>query len=330
MGEVIWLEVLGRHREVVSRHRVGGAPFAIGRGYDNDLVLDDPAVAPRHVVIARDATGGEWVAEDQGSLNGIFVEGDRAPATRVRLARDTVLRLGRTLVRVRDAAYPVAPERRLEPQARRPALLPALAAAALAAVLAEQWAGETAPSEGSKWLLAVLGSTLLVASWSGAWALASRLFAGHALYPRHLAVALAGFLALYLADDGWALAAYALRVPMPATAVAALQWALFGALCYAHLRVIGPGHLRVKAASGIAVALAAFGLQFMGSREMERYAGAEAPVPRLFPPALRVVPGIDEEAFFARVGERREALDRARQEEVAPGLFGGLAEDDER
>ena len=326
---MIWLEVLGRHREVVSRHRLGGSPFAIGRGYDNDLVLDDPAVAPRHVVIARDGAGGEWAAEDQGSLNGVFVEGAPAPARRVALARDTVLRLGRTLVRVRDAAYPVAPERRLEPQARRPALLPVLAAAVLAAVLAGQWAGDTAPSEGPQWLLAVLGSALLVASWSGGWALVSRLFAGHALYPRHLAVALAGFLVLFLADDGWSFLAYSLRLPMPPTAVSALQWSLFGALCFAHLRVVGPGHLRVKAASGLAIALAAFGLQFMGNREMERYAGAEAQVPRLFPPALRLVPGIDEDAFFARIAERRDELDEARGEEVAPGMFGGLGGDDE-
>ncbi len=327
---MIWLEVLGRHREVVSRHRLGGSPFAIGRGYDNDLVLDDPAVAPRHVVIARDAAGGEWAAEDQGSLNGILVEGAPAPARRVILARDTVLRLGRTSVRFRDAAYPVAPERRLEPQVRRPALLPALAAAAFAAVLAEQWAGDTAPSDGPKWLLAVLGAALLVASWSGAWALVSRLFAGHALYPRHLAVALAGFLALYLADDGWSLLAYSLCLPMPDTAVSAVQWALFGALCYAHLRVVGPAHLRMKAASGVAIALAAFGLQFMGHREMERYAGTEAQVPRLFPPALRVVPGIDEAAFFDRIAQRREELDKARREEVAPGLFGGFPGDEER
>ncbi len=43
---MIWIEILGRHREVVARYRGDGAEVRIGRGYDNDVVIDDPYVAP--------------------------------------------------------------------------------------------------------------------------------------------------------------------------------------------------------------------------------------------------------------------------------------------
>ena len=49
MGEVIWVEVLSRHHDVVARHRCVGPEVHIGRGYDNDVVIDDPYVAARHV-----------------------------------------------------------------------------------------------------------------------------------------------------------------------------------------------------------------------------------------------------------------------------------------
>ncbi|HYC15496.1 MAG TPA: FHA domain-containing protein, partial [Stellaceae bacterium] len=73
MEEVTWIEVLGRHRDVVARLRFAGAEIRVGRAYDNDLVLDDPYVAPRHLLIRRE-TGGALVAEDLGSANGLYLD----------------------------------------------------------------------------------------------------------------------------------------------------------------------------------------------------------------------------------------------------------------
>jgi pSer/pThr/pTyr-binding forkhead associated (FHA) protein len=57
MEQVIWVEVLGRHRDVAARYRCAGPMVHVGRAYDNDVVLDDPYVAPRHLRIARDESG---------------------------------------------------------------------------------------------------------------------------------------------------------------------------------------------------------------------------------------------------------------------------------
>ena len=37
---MIWVEVLSRHRDVAARFRVAGDEAHIGRGYDNDVVID--------------------------------------------------------------------------------------------------------------------------------------------------------------------------------------------------------------------------------------------------------------------------------------------------
>ena len=47
MDEMIWVEILDRHRNVATRHRLGDGA-SIGRAYDNDVIVDDPTVAPHH------------------------------------------------------------------------------------------------------------------------------------------------------------------------------------------------------------------------------------------------------------------------------------------
>ena len=73
---MIWVELLSRHRDVAGRFRVERAEITIGRGYDNDVIVDDPYVAARHLRIFRDAEG-RLVAEDLGSANGTFVNRKR-------------------------------------------------------------------------------------------------------------------------------------------------------------------------------------------------------------------------------------------------------------
>jgi len=45
--------------------------ITIGRGYDNDVLIDDPYVASRHLRIVRDASGA-LMAIDPGSASGLF------------------------------------------------------------------------------------------------------------------------------------------------------------------------------------------------------------------------------------------------------------------
>ena len=62
MGEIIWVEILSRQRNVEARHRCMGPLIHIGRAYDNDVVLDDPYVAADAHERTRAAKAGDHVA----------------------------------------------------------------------------------------------------------------------------------------------------------------------------------------------------------------------------------------------------------------------------
>lgn len=47
----------------------------IGRAAGNDIVIDDPGVSARHAILER--VNGGFVVRDNGSTNGVFVNGER-------------------------------------------------------------------------------------------------------------------------------------------------------------------------------------------------------------------------------------------------------------
>jgi len=56
-----------------SRVRLTHTPFMIGRGPGNDLVIPSMSISRRHALIDREE--GELVIRDQGSRNGIVIDG---------------------------------------------------------------------------------------------------------------------------------------------------------------------------------------------------------------------------------------------------------------
>ena len=110
-GLPFWVEVLGRRthdaREVLHRHKFEGRA-TIGRGYGNDVILDDPYVAPEHLRVSEDDNGHLWV-EDLGSANGSIASIGSSPATtrqeavtRLLIADEANLTIGHTQIRIRD------------------------------------------------------------------------------------------------------------------------------------------------------------------------------------------------------------------------------------
>ena len=142
MGAVMWIEVLSRHGEVAARERIDASEARIGRAFDNDVVVDDPHVAPHHLRIFR-GEDGELVAEDLGTLNGLYPEHGAKRVTRLPLAREPGIRVGRTILRVHDAAHAVAPEKLLTPPRAHAAWAAALGVFFFAALLVLQWLNMT-------------------------------------------------------------------------------------------------------------------------------------------------------------------------------------------
>jgi hypothetical protein len=307
MDQVIWIEVL-RNRAVVARHRVAGGAVRVGRGYGNDVVLDDPHVAPEHIRIVRDAAG-VLVAEDLGSHNGMFADDQRQRVPRMVLDGTATIRIGTTHLRVRGAAFPVAPERPLV--TRRPVWPVALALAIilLAERLAFLWLNETAKPQTSSYAVPLLILALVAIAWAGFWSLLSHVFSGRARFLDHLAVGLAGLTLFTLLSALADLVEFSLSWPLPSAAGTAALWLALALVAFIHLQILGPGRLAIKGGSVAALAGAAIAIQLLS------FPQSDAPsvnARRLFPPATRLAPAQREDAFFAKVDKLQAELDKDR------------------
>lgn len=70
-----------------QRHAVDKTPWRIGRGRNNDLVLDDHSVSRLHAEIRRNEDG-QLTLNDLESLNGVFVNDNRIDAIQLREGDD--------------------------------------------------------------------------------------------------------------------------------------------------------------------------------------------------------------------------------------------------
>lgn len=323
MDEVIWVEILSRHRDVVARHRCMGPVVRIGRGYDNDVVIDDPYVGAQHLRIRRDETG-VLVAEDLGSANGTFAEHGRARQDRIILDGEHPIRVGQTYLRIRAAGHAV-PETRAQTSQIPGWLAPgALAVAVLGLEILSQWLNETGEAKLYSYLVAALILAFLVVGWTTIWAVLSRIFSGQARFERNLLIALAGVLIYSLYREFLQAGAYALSTQAPQTYRYVGTWALLAAVCFLHLRAIGPSRLRLK--GGVVAALLAIILATQALSQSETRSGNNQQdyVHRLMPPALRLAPLRSEDAFFAGAAELKPNLDRDRTKDLSSDAGGFL------
>jgi len=322
MEEIIWVEVLTRHRDVAARHRCVGPEVRVGRDYANDVVLDDPYVAPRHIRIFRDGAGA-LVAEDLGSGNGLFGDRGSRKLARVLLDGERLIRIGHTFLRIRDASHAVAPERAYASQTRHWPVLVALAAAVLGIEAGSMWLGETSETHVYRYLYPLLGLTLFTSGWAAVWAVLSRVFAGQARFERNLLIALSGILAYSLFDEFVTYGAYALSWRELVTYQYVGMLCLLAIVCFLHLRELRPTRLKLK--GGIVAVLlgVAIGMHFLGQSEIRTGFDPQSYVRRLQPPIVRLAPVQSETAFFADVEEVKSKLDRDRKEALPDGASSG-------
>jgi hypothetical protein len=311
---MIWVEILSRSHFVLARHRCAGPEIRIGRGYDNDVVVDDPYVDPHHVRIVRSSTDG-LVAEDLGSVNGLY--SNQSPQRVERLAVDgnLLIGIGRTYLRIREASHAVAPARMVEPAARSAPMLVVLGAATLGITALFQWLSETSEPKPSDYLLLLTLLCGAVLAWTGGWATLSRVFSGQAGFERNLLIALWGALLLELGAEAAGIATFALSWSAPATYSYAGAWALLAVICFLHMREMSASRLRLK--GGVIAALAVVAIAMQTLLQLERRtdilsADRTSEARAHLPPALRLVPLRSEADFFAGAVQLKAGLDNDR------------------
>ncbi len=328
MDEVIWIEILSRHREVTSRHRCQGPEVRIGRAYDNDVVIDDPYVAAHHLLVRRDETGA-LVAEDLGSANGTFAERGRARLTRAALDGEKLIRIGQTSLRIRDASHAVPPERAQTYQAPGWPIPAALAVAVLGIAMLSRWLDETGEPKIYVYLVEALILAGLVVGWTAVWAVLSRVFAGQARFERHLLIALAGLLIFSVYRELLQFGAFALSSQAPQSYNYIGTWSLLATICFLHLRAIDPSRTRLKGAAVAALLAIVIATQALTQSEMRSGNDQQDYVHRLMPPALRLAPLRGEDAFFAAAAQLRPGLERDRTKDLPASGVSFLVDGDD-
>lgn len=312
---MIWVEILSRHRDVVSRVRIAGAEVTVGRGYDNDVIVDDPYVAARHLRVSRDAAG-QLVAEDLDSVNGIFLDGGKGPIARLVIDGTTPFRIGHTLLRIRTSDYAVEPERRAlaERGALSTAMVAAMTVIVFGLIALRVWLAQTGEPRLSNYMTPLLTMAGVLLAWVGIWALVSRLLAGRSQFVRNLTIALVAVLVSLLYNEFAKYAAFGLTWPVPGDYEYAATWSILAAGCFLHLRAISARGAWLKATIVAVVLLLAIGVQTLQRSEAFSDHGRQNTARLLLPPAFRTVPLRTADQFFANVADLKAGLDADRRQ----------------
>jgi hypothetical protein len=308
MAEVIWVELL-RHGHVAARFRCAGPALSIGRGYRNDVVLDDPAVAPDHLRVIQ-GEDGAIIVEAIDPAHGFIIAG--TPRDRSLVDGDTTLRIGHTQLRIRDADYAVPAASAVATQHTPWLTLALLVVVTLALNGLTAWLDETAELRLARDIASLLMTGAVVLVWASLWTLVSRIFAGQARFIRNLTIAFGGFLAYtvyYLLAEDFA---FSFSSPIIAGNLTIGFWLLLGIVGFLHLQAISPARRGIKAA--VLTALVAGGIAMQLANQFDQLKnGLAPPIARTtLPPAFRLAQPKSEDQFFAGVAALKDKLDDDR------------------
>lgn len=312
MGTLALIEVLDRDGTVRQAEKVVAWPLRVGRALDNDLVLDDPHVAPHHFRVGPNEDGLVLTVGD--TRNGVTVGAQHLAATerwQAGVSPFTVV-AGRTHLRLRLAEHALAPERPLaESRVFGQRLMPlfVLFVLNLLAIAFDTYL--TSDPEPFLRQLArdLLSGVGVMFAWCGLWTLLSKLFTrqGHFLW--HVRVLLTSVLVWELLDGLIRLTGFALSWPwltghayLPGMAIAAI------ALQF-HLQAVEPHRPVATRAFAAAAFVVGLGLTVWGSWQRLESTRSELYQAVMFPPAARLAAGRDLDSFVTSLQPLQESLD---------------------
>ncbi len=260
------IEEISRGHKLLGRHKFAQQNIRIGRGYQNDIILDDPHICPDH--LSLDFNGEHWVVTDENSINGSFLEDGKRKADQHIVNSGDVITFGKSQIRVVFPEHPVAESVAFSPFeslinfARQPIAL-------VASILLFTFVAgyifhleKTIDVPFTKLFVPAIGMTLLFALWPGAVALVSHLTKHDARVLSQLGIAFVFYNLMWVSDifqsivsfnlsANWPIAGLTALIPM------ALAFCLFWLNCYIGF------HMTAKRRLVVSIALTA--LVFGGS-----------------------------------------------------------------
>ena len=306
-----FVETLALNGDVLHRHQVNKLPIRIGRGYDNDYLLDDDFAAPRHAIVDLDENG-QLVMQDAGSQNGIVHLGKRVKSLPV--TGDTVVRMGHTSIRIRAADYQVPPEIVDRTRHGWEGVFPGMLGLLLIALfgLSNQWLNDYKTLQPVTYLQVLAVSIGAGFLWAGIWSFINRLFGRHARLGRHLFIVGAGLTALTLYKIASTTLAYSYSLEALTAFGTHAAIAIVCATLFHHLATVKPQQYRRFAASCTVLFLLGSGLVLLSNQQRNGRLADDLYMAVVLPPALRASAEQPVEEFMADVASMKADLDASR------------------
>jgi len=315
-----FVELLDRTDAILHRVRVDRLPIRIGRGYDNEVIVDDPYMAATHVVIDTDEHGA-LAASDAGTSNGIHEThhgrfwlraGTRHSA--IALNGETVIRAGHTILRVRVADHAIQPERPDTTSHAWEGAAPALVGIALLGAIAlfDAWltnSSEQVSTHYASHFGLVFGCVM---AWAGLWSLLNRLFSGRARFGRHLLIAAAVLFGIEMAAQLIQQSAYTFSLSWLSRYQTYIVYGLIAIAVYLHmatLRPLAPTLARIVAIAFLVLTTGLLALVRYSSHQTVEYAAYEE---ALRWPASRLAGTLPSETFVKRAAGLTARADTRR------------------
>lgn len=320
MNAPFFVELLARNGDVRRRIRVDALPIRLGRGYDNDVILDDVHTAAHHVIVEQAADGG-LTLRDLDTKNGAIHKGRRI--TSMQIDGDTIFRMGHTSLRVRSAEFQVSSEE-IDTFAHgwegRP---PAMAGLTLVVMLTllTTWLSDTQKFEPTRYLLAIAliaGSAMI---WSGIWSFANRLFGGQSRFGRHLFIVGCGAVAMEVWSLASAVIAYAFSLDALTRYGSHALLAITAGMVFFHLQTINPGHTKRFLTTSILMALISSALLLVGNYQGSGRLAGELYMPHLLPPSVRMSADKSVDQFLNDAKKLQARVDAERGKSVNAEWF---------
>jgi len=316
MGGMIYVEILDRRGQVESRTRIERFPASVGRGYGNDVIVDDRFVSPRHLEIVEEGDD-ELVIKDAGSANGTRRVGEDEALESAPLRPGLLLRIGETSLRFATADMAVAPAERMF---KSDGLLDKLKSAPVAlGVVLLAFAMLTADTYleayyDVTWVDIAgppVAAMVVFALWAALWSFVNRVLTHRFDFLRHASLACLAVIAMLLAEPVSEYTEFLLssHTPRYLLELVILGFVL-GGLIYGHLATIPVSSLRGRKvwATGFAILVLALASLLDYSQRVDFSPGVSITTP-LKGLGSSWVSTVTPEVFFEQAQSTKEWVD---------------------
>ncbi|MBT5230809.1 MAG: FHA domain-containing protein [Methylococcales bacterium] len=317
MATIIILEALDKNAKVQHRHFIQSLPYYVGRGYSNDLVLDDDFISPEHIKIDLDVEGN-LVTSDMGSTNGLYLFNNSQRVSSTIAKTGTEIRIGHTRLRFRKPDYLVKEalkdslhDHLLSRVMNKRWLLVLLWVAVLSVIAIDQYIGNFNQYSIAKLLSQLLFDYIVVAVWVAGWVVANRLTTNATNFGAHLFVAGLGYASLVLLDGFSHYISYVFSMAEQRL------WLEYGttllvisAVFYGHLRYCSLAMPKRVVATAAGVSLSVVSLMWFQDAVDDSFSNTIDLTVRLKPPVFNVVVSDQLSEFFASSATLKEQVDQ--------------------